>query len=389
MYKMASSWKTLSAAPRGIASDGTNLYVSDGAANIEKIAADGSVSTLASGALDDSYSLLSIDSSYIYALAPNGGTLKRFSLAGSLDESFTLSISGNNLIVVGSKIYIASGGYGTISVVDIASKAITSGWVSGLNAPGGLTYFDSNLYALCSDSIKKIHINSDGSGSVASEFAEGLENGGDLTAGLTNDGVCLYAIKRVGGSVTHVRKFQLSNGALADDNFLSFNGDVRTLRFVNSYLYIGHDQSNDVFRIFIPPPFTPLYLGNATVTDTGDFFLANTIMTTNRFPQSKHELVPRAYVDSYIKSVTEYYDAILDPNDGLTGLLDRLSYVEAQLERVYQVLWAQSRDVSAIVTAHSGAVAANYTATESPNADLIANPPSEPTVLTISNFTAI
>jgi len=386
---MASSWKTLSAAPRCIVSDDTNFYVSDGAANIEKIAADGSVSTLASGVLDDSYSLLGIDSSHIYALAPNGGTLKRFSLAGALDESFTLSISGNNLLVVGSKIYIASGGSGTISVVDIASKAITSGWVSGLNGPGGLTFFDSNLYVLCSDSIKKIHINSDGSGSVVSDFSEELDNGGDLTAGLTNDGYYLFAIKRVSGSVTHVRKFQLSNGALADDNFLSFNGYVRTLRFVNSYLYIGHDQSNDVFRILISPPLTPLYLGNATVTDTGDFYLANTIMTTNRFPQSKHELAPRAYVDTYIKSVTEYYDAILDPNDGLTGLLDRVSYVEAQLERVYQVLWAQSRDVSAIVTAHSGAVAANYTATESPNSALIANHPVEPTSLTISNFTPI
>jgi len=141
--------------------------------------------------------------------------------------------------------------------------------------------------------------------------------------------------------------------------------------------------------IVTPPPYTPLYLGNATVTNTGDFYLAGTIMTTNRFPVSKHELVPRAYVDSYIKSVTDYYDGILEPEGALIGLLDRVSALEAQLERVYQVIWSQARDVSAIVTAHAGAIVADYATAEAPNPALIANHPAEPTPQNILNFTPV
>jgi len=155
--------------------------------------------------------------------------------------------------------------------------------------------------------------------------------------------------------------------------------------------YEFHGVTFNSFSVLVPPPIplTPLYLGNATVTNTGDFYLAGTVMTTNRFPVSKHELAPRAYVDSYIKSVTDYYDAILDPNGGLTGLLDRVSYLEAQLERVYQVLWSQSRDVSAIVTAHAGAIVADYATAEAPNPALIANHPAEPTPQNILNFSPV
>jgi len=131
---------------------------------------------------------------------------------------------------------------------------------------------------------------------------------------------------------------------------------------------------------------TPVYLGKATFTNTGDLSLDKTIATTNRFPKSQHELVPRAYVDSYIKSVTDYYDAILDPNSGLTGLLDRVSYLEAQLERAYQALWGKARDVDSINTVHAGAVRANYADAEAPNPPLISNHPAAPT--TIDGFDA-
>jgi hypothetical protein len=131
-----------------------------------------------------------------------------------------------------------------------------------------------------------------------------------------------------------------------------------------------------------PPPNTPVYLGNATVNASGNFDLAGTVMKTDRFPSDPHELVPRAYVDTYISSVMSYYDSILEPNNQLTSVLDRVSYLEAQLDRVYKALWDKSRDVSAIVTPHSGSIAANYTAASAPNPDLVDDAPVAPSSLT-------
>ena len=159
----------------------------------------------------------------------------------------------------------------------------------------------------------------------------------------------------------------------------------------NAYLILWGINTNGDFTItslvqqsvtIVPPANTPVYLGNATVNASGNFDLAGTVMKTDRFPSDPHELVPRAYVDTYISSVMSYYDSILEPNNQLTSVLDRVSYLEAQLDRVYKALWDKSRDVSAIVTPHSGSIAANYTAASAPNPDLVDDAPVAPSSLT-------
>ena len=135
-----------------------------------------------------------------------------------------------------------------------------------------------------------------------------------------------------------------------------------------------------------PPSLTPIYLGNATVTGTGDFALGSTIMKTNRYPVDAHELVPRAYVDNYFNKVTTYYDGILDPNSGRLSLLDRVSILEAELQRVYKALWNSDRTVSQIVTgAGVLTVDAALAASEAAAATLIAGKPVAPVVADLAS----
>jgi hypothetical protein len=135
-------------------------------------------------------------------------------------------------------------------------------------------------------------------------------------------------------------------------------------------------------------PFTPIYLGKATVDVSGDFNLATTVMYTERFPAAQDELVPRAYVDKYVQDVIDYFGRIIDPSgDGLdasgnpTDTLGRITYLEAQVERLYKALWDVSRNVEAINTAQLGSIAADYITAGASNAELIANPPQAPVSL--------
>ena len=135
-------------------------------------------------------------------------------------------------------------------------------------------------------------------------------------------------------------------------------------------------------------PFTPIYLGNAKVDISGNFDLSGTVMYTHRFPADQSELVPRAYVDEYISSVVTYYNNILDPSSGPLDAsgnkittLDRLTYVEAQLSRVYKALWNSERNIEAINTPQLGSIAADYTGAGAKNAALIANGPVAPSAL--------
>ena len=125
----------------------------------------------------------------------------------------------------------------------------------------------------------------------------------------------------------------------------------------------------------IVPPATPIYLGKAIVNDLGDFDLANTILSSTRFPANQHELVPRAYVDAYIASTVNYYNNIIF--SGGINIFDRVSALEAQLERSYQALWAVSREAGSIVTPHSGSLTANYTMSNN-----VASAPDTPVSLT-------
>jgi 6-phosphogluconolactonase (cycloisomerase 2 family) len=374
--------------PRGLVSDGTYLYALDSNGNINKINIQtknvSTIATLTGNNIE--YGVLDIDSTYIYVLAvdTNSNSLRRITYDGVLDNSFTTSITGHSISVIDSKLYISNKHTGTISVMDIPSKSITSNWVTGLNTPAGLTFSDNNLYVLCSDSIKKIRINSNGTASLISGFADNLSFGGD-PVGFTNDGTYLYAVNH---NTSTISKIRLSNGSVVDNAFVSISGGyVRSLYRLNYNIFYGYDTTTSIYVINTAPSFTNIYLGNATVTNTGDFNLANTVLTSTRFPADNHELVPRAYVDNYIASVVSYYNSILDPSNSVDAsgnkitVLDRVAYLEAQLERVYQAIWNVNRNVDAIVTPQLGPIVADYVVASNDNADLIANPPVAPASL--------
>ena len=133
---------------------------------------------------------------------------------------------------------------------------------------------------------------------------------------------------------------------------------------------------------------TPIYLGKTTVDTEGDFNLAHTVMYTQRFPADQSELVPRAYVDKYIGDVIEYFDNILDADPAAvdasgnpTSTIGRVTYLEAQLERVYKALWNVDRNVDQINTAQLGVISANYAAADSTKSQIVSNPPAAPASL--------
>jgi hypothetical protein len=201
---------------------------------------------------------------------------------------------------------------------------------------------------------------------------------GFQTSGLTNDGTNLFAC----GSNTVV-KIKLSDASVSNVT----TGDAFCIYVSGNTLYVPDQGANTIKKVSIVPPATQIYLGNAIVNTYGNFDLAGTIMSSSRFPADPHELVPRAYVDNYIASVVSYYNSILEPNNSVDAsgnkitVLDRVSYLEAQLERVYKAIWNVERDVSAIVTPQLGSLVADYETASNDNADLIANPPAAPASL--------
>ena len=371
------SWLTGFNYPGGIVSDGTYMYVSNAGGNsIDKI-------TLSTNAIQREWATglngpygLAILGSYLYAQCDGNHAIAKVSLAdGSLVNGSLVSMGGLGLsadvandrllacTVDGRQLFsVSPSGTSTLLASDLAAR------------PYGSVLVGNNFYVVCqSGYISKVNMNTL---EVTSTF---VSTGLSSPVALATDGTYLYA-----ADSTTVAKIAISDGTIVNGSFATGFSNVFASFALNSNLYLAEQGTQSVKKISIaPPPIpnTPVYLGNATVNASGHFDLAGTIMKTNRFPADPHELVPRAYVDTYISSVMSYYDSILEPNSQVTSLLDRVSYLEAQLDRVYKALWDQSRNVSAIVTPHHGSIAADYTAAEAPNPALIDDAPVAPVTL--------
>jgi len=376
------SWLSGFNTPTGIASDGTYMYVSNlGNNSIDKI-------TLSNNSIQPAW-------------------------ATGLFAPYGIAILGSNLFVYCDASH-------TVDKIDLSSGTVTSNWVSGAylgitgdtannrllgvsvdnnhlasfnpdaaagqtpnilvtglpSRPYSITLIGTTLYGVSQNGGQIFTINMSTNTIISSNFA----STGFQTTCLTTDGTkYLFAC----GS-NNVVKIKLSDASISNVT----TGDAFSIYVSGNTLYVPEQSSGTIKKVTIVPPATPIYLGNATVSTTGDFALAGTVLSTTRFPSDSHELAPRAYVDNYVASVVSYYNSILDPNNlfdasgNKVSVLDRMAYLEAQVDRIYKALWNVDRNVSAIVTPQLGSLSANYAAASSDDGTLIANPPVAPSSLT-------
>jgi hypothetical protein len=329
-----------------------------------------------------------IDSTYLYVC--NANSVVRYSLSnGQYDSTFgllQLNLYGiNGFLVQNNKLYAVGCDSGNVVMVDLNDPTYTQTQIlSDLPRPYGATISDGVFYCVCQNpsdaniysynlTTQEINLNVFPSITDLS-FSQSIVAYGSTLFVVKND---------INGSPSSytIKKITISSGEVTDV-FATCPANIVSLYVDGSTLYATLYPGQPIVAFDLPvPSFTPMYLGNASITNRGNFDLANTVMSSTRFPVDEHELVPRAYVDSYISSVMSYYNNILE-NDGHADLLGRVSYLEAQLSRVYKVIWNVDRDVEAIVTPQLGSVTADYDGAEEPNAGLIANPPSAPSSLT-------
>jgi hypothetical protein len=165
----------------------------------------------------------------------------------------------------------------------------------------------------------------------------------------------------INGNIISI-SFFLPSDECGDTESKSYNplgpSSVLSVKAINIYTDLDGITHYDVSTIYTQavtiqaaPQLTPLYLGNAKINSTGDVEFQNSILTTLRYPDGQHELVPRAYVDKYIQNVVSFYNGILDiSGNGVNlGLIERITNLEDQLERVYQAWWQKPRDEPTIV----------------------------------------
>lgn len=197
--------------PRGITTDGTNLYVADaGNAVIRKIViATGVVSTFAGTA-------------GVTGVADGTGAAAEFFLPVGI------TTDGTHLYVADAwnfnirKIVIATGVVTTLagSITTVAGDADGTGTAATFRDPNGITTDGTNLFVtdLTSHTIRKIVIAT----GVVTTFAgtvgaSGDSNGTGIAAsfsaprGITNDGVYLYVSDRNNNSI---RKIQIADGVV-------------------------------------------------------------------------------------------------------------------------------------------------------------------------------
>jgi len=196
----------------------------------------------------------------------------------------------------------------------------------------------------------------------------------------------IFALLPNGEGPNKICKISINTGEILNNNLypeIVLNSEGR-LNLYNNKLYVSDFGDNKIYRVDIiapSPPLTPFYLGKSKINSLGNFELNNVIITNSRFPVGETELVPRAYVDSYIESVTSYYNNIID-SDGLVSVLDRLGVLEAQVQRVHKSLWNVDRDVENINSRINGtlvSLSVEYDTNNATNTTLTANPPQPPT----------
>ena len=137
----------------------------------------------------------------------------------------------------------------------------------------------------------------------------------------------------------------------------------------------------DVAASFQTARATPLYLGPMLVSQTAINFSASTLINA-KAPSASTHLVPKAYVDKYISDTSHYFQDLIAKTNG-RDMMDRISSLELQLERLYQALFKINRDAAVIVTSDGNGGLANLTYNfasdvQAPTDLAITVPPSAP-----------
>jgi sugar lactone lactonase YvrE len=288
--------------PRGITTDGTNLYVADSYNySIRKIEiATGAVSTLAGGSYGNADGVSAVarfyfprgittDGSNLYLADSSNYRIRKIDMATGVVTTLAGSFGGNGdgvgaeasffhpqgITTDGSNLYVADSGNNRIRKIEIATGAVStlagSSWGNdngvGVAArfayPSSITTDGTSLYVVDTDnhSIRKIEMATGvvttlaGSGSYGNTDGVGTAASFGYPAGITTDGTNLYVADTYNHSI---RKIEIATGAvttLAGGSFGNADGVGDTASFNRPsgittdghYLYVS-DTSNQRIR---------------------------------------------------------------------------------------------------------------------------------------------
>jgi hypothetical protein len=244
--------------PYGIATDGSNLYITDENNNLIKkmVLATGEISTIA-------------------GVACHIGSSDGIGTEAYFSQPYGISLVGSNLYIVDSqnhtirRVVIATG-----EVTTIAGLAESSGWSDGIgdtarfNYPKGITSDGTYLYVVDSSShtIRKIDLATSQVTTIAglannygSTDATGTAARFKVPSGITNDGVNLYVTDTANYTI---RKIVIATGAVSTfagtaGSSGSSNGVGTAARFYypreincdGTYLYVSDAANNTIRKI--------------------------------------------------------------------------------------------------------------------------------------------
>jgi hypothetical protein len=257
----------------------------------------------------------------------------------------------DTLVIHNNNLYAASAGSSSVNKIEIGNNnqktTIYNGSRSGL-----ITLANDILYIAGDESkiFDTYNLSTNIKTELGSSLADKLTN--DYRRNMITDGNVIYIAQ--GSNILYLKASDV-----ADNDVIQLTGTITMLFIDTTHIYytnrdVDSNNKSIIYKrplIVFTPPLTPLYLGNAKINSTGDVEFQNSILTTLRYPEDQHELVPRAYVDKYIQNVVSFYNGILDiSGNGVNlGLIERITNLEDQLERVYQAWWQKPRDEPTIV----------------------------------------
>ena len=300
---------------------------------------------------------MAINNGYLYVTVDNNSISKYSISTGLRDDNFgdngKLSVSDgiDTLVIHNNNLYAASAGSSSVNKIEIGNNNQITPIYNGARS-GLITLANDILYIAGDESqlFDTYNLSTNIKTELGSSLADKLTN--DYRRNMITDGNVIYIAQ--GSNILYLKASDV-----ADNDVIQLTGTITMLFIDTTHIYYtnGDVDSNNKSIIYkrplivFTPPLTPLYLGNAKINSTGDVEFQNSILTTLRYPEDQHELVPRAYVDKYIQNVVSFYNGILDiSGNGVNlGLIERITNLEDQLERVYQAWWQKPRDEPTIV----------------------------------------
>jgi hypothetical protein len=333
------SWQSSLTNVSGMGSDGTNLYVlgtyasnygvhivniSSGLVTTPNFIPASTIVTNTGNSINlDVTSFpqrcVSVDNSHIYILY-NGFFVARFNKSTGLIDNFSTfnakfngsqqvggALYGMSIDSVNNFLYVSKTDRSEIAKIDLASPSFAITTISTGGIPAGSFVVNNYLYCVDRDYglINKYGPLNGTPVLVTNAFPSvAIGNGAKTAFTITADSSNLYVGNDTATASGVLTKIQLSSGKSVQLPS-NTNREMMGLVVIGTTIYAGLG-AHGLFSTSTFIPNTQLYLGNATVTTTGDFNLAGTVMSSTRFPSDAHELVPRAYVDNYISSVVSY-----------------------------------------------------------------------------------